>query len=377
MERKEVDAEGREMLDVLPVSKGRRMLLFLGDFFVAFILALFLCNIVAFPIAEATSNLESRNATKIQNEQSRFAILYENNLLFYESSDSKNQTEINLEYSYSRFLSYYVVDGPIGDEIFHTYYSQYENQDGKSLIDQYKGFDKLSLFDYDSLDENGCPALKEKYASGFAPAFDENDSLSGEMQKDYDDALETFFLPMYYQMMEDIRHNDLYSPDGTPSWSYNELTAMIEDYNDFYDMVAITTAYASLSLSCIIMYFVYPLANKKGRTLTQSVMKIERIDSTNFKLLPWPIRLISGAFMTILTLSCVLFVPIPTIDVNYVFSLPALLSVSIISLFAIVAAFICVLADKYNRGLTEIFTHSVDITEETLDEIYRAKGYYV
>ena len=43
-------------LDVFPLSKGKRMLLFLGDFFLVFILALFLSNIVVYPIAKSATD---------------------------------------------------------------------------------------------------------------------------------------------------------------------------------------------------------------------------------------------------------------------------------------------------------------------------------
>ena len=364
-------------LDVFPLTKGKRMLLFLGDFFLVFILALFLSNIIVYPIAKSATDYDTKESLNIAYEQSRYTILYENDLLFYQTAETKNNINDNLEYTYDLYLSFYVKGGSSEYEIFHHYYSKYPNKDGKTYLELIGEYDSLGMFDRSRLDEAGRPTMKKEYQDMFEPAFDEKDQMDEESSAAYESAFNHYFLTMFYTMMGDIEANDLSLPVVHPTQSYNDLTALIRDYEDFYDLVAIVCSAASFGIAAIALYFVYPLVNKKGRTPTQSVIKVDRVDRVSFALLPRRVRLLEGLYATVLTLPCLLFVPVPTVSVNYVFSISTLLGISIVGLLLVIAAFFTVIFDKFNRGLTEIFTHSVSMKEEMLDEIYKAKGYYV
>lgn len=364
-------------LDVFPLSKGKRMLLFLGDFFLVFILALFLSNIVVYPIAKSATDYDTKESFNVANEQSRYTILYENKLLYYQTAETKNNINENLEYTFDLFISYYVDNGSLDYEIFHHYYSEFPNADGQSYLDLIRQYDTLEMFDLSVLDDFGCPIMKQEYKDLFAANFDEKDEMDEEGKAAYGSAFNHFFLTMFYTMMNDIAANDLSLPIDRPTQSYNDLTALIKEYEEFYDLVAIICSSISFALASIVFYFVYPLVNKKGRTPTQSVIKVDRVDRTTFAILPRRIRLLNGLYATVLTLPCLLFVPVPTVSVNYVFSISTLLGISIVGFAFVMVAFFTVIFDKFNRGLTEIFTHSVAMKEEMLDEIYKAKGYYV
>ena len=364
-------------LDVFPLTKGKRMLLFLGDFFLVFILALFLSNIIVYPIAKSATGYETKESLNIANQQGRYTILYENKLLFNESADTKNNLESNLEYTYSRFLSYYVVDAPVESEIFHNYYSQYRNQDGKSLLQLYKGYDLSSFFDLDAINDDGLPTLKDKYKEEFAPNYEDGNDMSDIGKIDYDYFFEHFFLSMYYTMVDDIKFNDLRLPNNNLAASYNDLTDKIEEFNDFYDTTAIICSSVSFGVAAFALYFVYPLLNKRGRTPTQSVMKVERVEKGTYKILSRPRRCLSGLYLTILTLPCLLFVPVPTVSINYVFSITGMFGISMVGLIGVFVSMLMVIFDKFNRGLTELLTFSIALKEEMLDEVYKVKGYYV
>ena len=353
------------------------MLLFLGDFFLVFILALFLSNIVVYPIAKSATDYDTKESLNVANQQGRYTILYENHLLFNESAETKNSLEDNLEYTYSRFLSYYVVGASIENEIYHNYYSQYHNQDGKSLLKLYKAYDLSEFFDFGTINGEGLPALKEKYQVEFAPKYEEGNEMSETGQINYNYLFEHFFLSMYYTMVDDIKFNDLHLPNNELSASYNDLTEKIEEFNDFYDSTAIICSSISFGVAAVALYFVYPLLNKRGRTPTQSVMKIERVEKGTYKILPRPRRCLSGLYMSILTLPCLLFVPVPTVSINYVFSITGMFGISMVGLIGVIASMLMVIFDKFNRGLTELLTFSIALKEEMLDEVYKVKGYYV
>lgn len=364
-------------IDIMPLGKWRRILLFLGDFFIVFIAAIFLSNIAVYPIIKSTTGYDIKESNDVSYQQDRFQILYDNDLLFYEASETKNNIEENLSYSFDRFLSYYVVDGPIGDEIFHTYYSSYPNKDGQTLIGLYERYDTLGMFDFGSLDANGLPLLKAEFKDQLAPYFDPKDEMSETGKKYYNDIFPHFFLSMFYTMIDDVKANDLSSPDGTPSRTYDELTSLIDGFDQYKQNMAIIASSVSFSIACIIIYFVYPQISKSGRTVSQSMLRVDRVDRTSFTIMNRGVRVLIGLYQTIFSVPMLLFLPIPTVSVNYVFSIAPLFGLFITGALLILADMIVVLADKYNRGLTELFTHSVCLKEESLDEIYKAKGHYI
>lgn len=364
-------------IDIMPLGKWRRILLFLGDFFIVFIAAIFLSNIAVYPIIKSTTGYDIKESNDVSYQQDRFQILYDNDLLFYEAAETKNNIEENLSYSFDRFLSYYVVDGPIGDEIFHTYYSSYSNKDGQTLIWLYERYDALGMFDFGSLDANGLPLLKAEFKDQLAPYFDPKDEMSETGKKYYNDIFPHFFLSMFYTMIDDVKANDLSSPDGTPSRTYIELTSLIDGFDQYKQNMAIIASSVSFSIACIIIYFVYPQISKSGRTASQSMLRVDRVDRTSFTIMNRGVRVLIGLYQTIFSVPMLLFLPIPTVSVNYVFSIAPLFGLFITGALLILADMIVVLADKYNRGLTELFTHSVCLKEESLDEIYKAKGHYI
>lgn len=364
-------------IDIMPLGKWRRILLFLGDFFIVFIAAIFLSNIAVYPIIKSTTGYDIKESNDVSYQQDRFQILYDNDLLFYEAAETKNNIEENLSYSFDRFLSYYVVDGPIGDEIFHTYYSSYPNKDGQTLIGLYERYDTLGMFDFESLDANGLPLLEAEFKEQLAPYFDPKDEMSETGKKYYNDIFPHFFLSMFYTMIDDVKANDLSSPDGTPSRTYIELTSLIDGFDQYKQNMAIIASSVSFSIACIIIYFVYPQISKSGRTVSQSMLRVDRVDRTSFTIMNRGVRVLIGLYQTIFSVPMLLFLPIPTVSVNYVFSIAPLFGLFITGALLILADMIVVLADKYNRGLTELFTHSVCLKEESLDEIYKAKGHYI
>lgn len=364
-------------IDVMPLGKWRRILLFLGDFFIVFIAAIFLSNIAIYPIIKSTTGYDTKESNDVSYQQDRFQILYDNDLLFYESAETKNNIEENLDFTFDRFLSYYVVEGPLSYEIFNTYYSIYPNKDGQTLIGLYERYDSLHMFDFESLDANGLPTLKAEFKDQLAPYFDPKDEMSDIGEGYYDDIFPHFFLSMFYTMVDDVKANDLSSPDGAPSRTYDELTSLIEEFDQYKQNMAIIASSVSFSIACILIYFVYPQVNKTGRTASQSMLRVDRVDRTSFTIMGRGARVLIGIYQSIFSLPMLLFLPIPTVSVNYVFSIAPLFGLFITGAILLLADMIVVLADKYNRGLTELFTHSVCLKEESLDEIYKAKGHYI
>ncbi len=368
--------DGKKTIDVYPLSKGKRMLLFLGDFLLAFILAIFLSNVAAFPIGKAITGFDSKEDKYVQDSQDRYAILYDNHLLYNDAAENKNNFEENAQYTYQLYLTYYLSEENPAYEVFENYYSQFPNRDGLSLAEIYEKYDRADLFEVNADGEQKI-SLTDESAELLSPILDSKDKMGNEGQSLFDRGFTDTFIPIYNLMLDDIEANDLRSPLPAPSRSYNQLSAEIMDFESYNTNLAIACSAIAFAVSCAVLFFAYPLINQKGRTPTQSIMKIDRADKDSLKLLKRPIRAIYGLYQTLLTLPCLLFVSIPTVNIGTAFSIAPLTGISFSGLILVLCSMFFVIFDKYNRGLSEFFTVSIALKEEMLDEVYRAKGYYV
>ena len=98
-------------IDIHPISKWRRILVFLGDFFIHFIISIIIMNIAVMPICSIFVKPETERSYAA--EKKRDNILYEHQLLFYKTDESasgnykKYDFDSNLAYTFNRFLAFY------------------------------------------------------------------------------------------------------------------------------------------------------------------------------------------------------------------------------------------------------------------------------
>ena len=99
--------EQAKVVDIQPITKGKRVLVFLADFFLMFILTFVFFNALIMPVSNlivgaSQRSKESNNAAEIQ-----FAILYEQKVIHHENSDDVYYYNANVEYTMNCYLSYY------------------------------------------------------------------------------------------------------------------------------------------------------------------------------------------------------------------------------------------------------------------------------
>ena len=93
--------------DILPVKKGRRMLIYLADFFVVLIISMILFNIAVYPLSKLATGSQKKEDEAINYTRQRMDILYNNGLLFYEENE-KYYYDGNLETTAKKSLGYYL-----------------------------------------------------------------------------------------------------------------------------------------------------------------------------------------------------------------------------------------------------------------------------
>ena len=103
----EVLEEKQKVVDIQPITKGKRVLVFLADFFLMFILTFVFFNALVMPLSNimtlsTTRSEESNAAAEVQ-----YGILYNQKVLFHENASDIYYYNANVEYTMNCFLSYY------------------------------------------------------------------------------------------------------------------------------------------------------------------------------------------------------------------------------------------------------------------------------
>ena len=122
-------------LDVSPITKGKRMLIYLADLFLNFIIAVTLFAAMVYPIARVIASSDDIDQDRNINEQQRIDILYNNNLLDYdENADTKYNINESLQYSANLYLLGFLNES-FKPDYFNTFYVEYLGNDYQYLKD--------------------------------------------------------------------------------------------------------------------------------------------------------------------------------------------------------------------------------------------------
>ena len=97
-------------IDIHPLKKGRRILVFLADFFIHFILTYLIFNIAAAPIGKAITNYNAKNEEHVLTTLDMYDHYYNSKVLLRDSGFDRTDVTAGVEYTYRCFLSYFVLD---------------------------------------------------------------------------------------------------------------------------------------------------------------------------------------------------------------------------------------------------------------------------
>lgn len=361
--------EVKKTVDVYPVKKIRRALCYLGDFFISFILTLFIFNFAVFPLTRLTSGYEVKENQSKTEENKQLEILYGNKILFYEGTD-KYDFDSNIETTANLFLAYHITYADLLDNVICTYYTNIRDE---NIISVYSSNDTYGFFSIDVLDSNGIPVLKDVYKKEFAPVLDSSDEMGSQGKKDYEEFISSFFLKDYNDIITDIKSNDL-TYEGM---SYVSLKESIDANTIFLDKMIVAASYISFAISVLLLYLAFPLFSQNGRTVTMKIMKLEKVTQSNLSILSKPQRLFQLVYYAIAALPQMLFVPYPTLTFTYLFSIGPLLIVSLITLLYVLISMIFLMFSGFSRTLSDFLSGTAYLDSDSLTKIYNAKGYSV
>lgn len=364
----ETEENAQEEIQIFPLSKGKRFVAFLADFFLTSIIAFALFHLAFYPLCSYASNLYSEQEQCQRAQKERDGVLYGNKLLFYEEGKSDKEPSsysANLVYTCSVYVSALLGKSSSEGDVFHTYFVDIAKEEDRYL-DFIKTKDTATqFFDYSPL------ALKSIYVEEFSPFYEVGNAPSKKGDEDYQKFQKEFFLPSYGALIQEIGQRDL-TYEGV---SYVALQKEVAAFNLKGNLIVILSASLAHLLSLSIVFLIVPLISKTRKTLGMLFLRRERVRAANLTLVrkrELPLHFLYALFADA---GLLFLLPWPIVSFNELFAIPSLWQLSLLSLLFDLASLFFLLFDKMDRTLIDKLTGTVMLEEEMMAALYRAKGY--
>ena len=368
----------QKTINVSPISKGKRVLAFLADFFLLFIVTFVIFNVAVMPLGNLMTDSTKRQNASDEAAIVQFNILYEQKVMHHENSDDLYYYNANVEFTMNCYLSYYSFsDSDVlethkqfghkeENEVIKHFYKDIRNDFNKYLSTLQTFNNEYQYFDIDG--EN--ISLKDEVKTNIKLSFFSPDDMS-ENGKTMLGNLQNEFMNLYADVFKDIEANDL-TNNGT---SYLANQKIVKDRETFLQWQLVISSFIAYLLSIIIYFIIIPLFTPDGRTLALLMMRLSRIGTNNLYLLSKGENILNAIYMLVFNLAVVFFMPMTYVTFTYLFNIPVLFPSLLIGLVVIIASLITLLISSYNRTICDYLSRSVIIKNDDLDEIYRSKGY--
>ena len=363
----------QKVIELKPLSKWKRFLLFLGDYFLAFILSFILFNLAVFPLAKIICNTQKQNEEASRLENSAIVMLKDAGFIHMPNDSSSFESSVN--YTFKAFLSYYAFDEETPDttypqfghkienEVIRHYYENVIKSTEQYIID-FKEVNVDNMFDIgDSVDSIVLKSdYKVKLANELLEVVDP-DNYSLAMTNFRDNVFARLF---YLKVYAHIQEND-YVKDGV---SYNSLLQQATDIRTSLNWVASVSTIISITISWGLLFVLYPLINKEKRTITMSAMQLTKLHYKSLSQIDNGIVMIQSFYHFVILLSSLVFLPILYFGIGYSFNLPLIFILSVISLGLIIASGFFIIFNEHNRSGSDIITNTVLVPTSEIDRLY-------
>jgi predicted Zn-dependent protease len=367
-----LDSTQSGTLDIYPIGKGKRILLSLADYFIFFIIAIFVFTVAAFPLSRVIVHSDRLQEETNQNTASQIQLLYDSNLLWTNNSNKNLSTD--LDYSQKYFMVS-TLQGDLEHNPFYNFYHTVCGQETSVISASYLKHDTKGFFNRNQLDANGLPTFTETYQNEFKPLSDPKNALTSQGKTDYSTFSSAFFLPFYQDVLNDIRSQTVL-PSSSPLLAYKGYYENNLSIQRTMDLTLTLACYSTYIFVGAILFVLIPCLNKRGKTIGMMAMGLTRVGDDNLALLPKGERALTSVYFFVLDLSFIPLLPLAYISsITNLFDLPALDFVAIASLLLAFVNMIVGLANKFNKDLVDWSSRSVIVDEESYDQIEKARSY--
>ncbi len=376
----------QEIVDIHPLKKSRRILVFLADFFINLILSYLIFNIMVAPIGKELTNFEKKNNQHIEATEEMYHHYYKSKIFLKDDSFEEYEAKVAVEYTYRCFLSYYVLDDEESIDPEHPQYGHKAENDTiyhyyidirEDFTTYYNHFtrynEKYSYFIFDE----GIKRfeLKEEVKNELYSYFDPKDEIGDLGQKYYDRLSEDLFNPLMATLLDELDTYDLHYENEL--YSYIECRKIIKNVEEYHARLMTISAFLSHSIAWAIYFLVSPLINKGRKTWAMMIMKIERVNFYSLNITKRPMYLIFAIYSFFISMMGILFLPSMLVNFNSLFTYTFLLYASLFAIVLALGDLIFLLFNQYNRSLVDFLSNDLYLSEDELNEIYRARGYYI
>ena len=358
----------KEEIQIYPLSKGKRFVAFLADFFLTFIISFAFFHLAIYPLLSYSLNLYGEQETCQLAQKERDGVLYGNSLLFYEEGKSDEEPSsftVNLEYTCKSYVSS-LVKGDSTYDVFRHYFADLRQSES-----EYTQFIKTKDTVTQFFSYSPSIVLLPKYVDEFSPMYEEGNAPSKQGEDDYSRFQKEFFLPCYSSLLQDVLNNDL-SYQGV---SYKQKQGVVTAFSNKANAIIVSSASISYVVGVSVVYLIAPLLSKTRKTLGMIFLRRERVNSSKLTPLRKRDLILPYLYAYFVNTGLLFLLPWPIVSFNELFSLPGLWILSLISILFDLVSLFFLLFDKLDRTFSDKMTMSVMLEEEEMDAIYRAKGY--
>src|SRR5574344_1333158 len=353
---------------IFPTKSVRRIGAYLADFLLMLIVGVLLLESLVLQIYRPLIGYYSMLDESSLISQKEVDLYYDNKILFYDSNEKYSFSK-NLETTGDKYVSYLVgANNDSANDVFNTFFVNIRKYDKKYLNDLYLSYG-ADYFDSTSYKNDGYYPLKETYIDQFKHKFISGDEMSESAKTQYSEFISNVFLKIYSEIVSDIKTNNLYNENKTTSFLTYENR--IKEINSSINNMYVYGSLISFMLSTFILYFFVPFIDKKGRTISFIILKIERIRLDNYEYLNH--RLVFSTYLISLLTNAVglMFIPLMSVEFATLFSFTLLVIISIVSLLFVLIYLIVLLSNSLKRGISEFLTHSLVVDALTMDNYYK------
>lgn len=373
-------------VDIHPLKKGRRILVFVADFFINFFVTFLIFNIAAAPIGKASTNFNDKNDEHITLTSEMYDHYYLSGVLLEGNTFNKLDVTAGIEYTYRCFLSYFVLEQEesidsthpqyghkIQNNTIYHFYHDIRNNDAQ-YISAFKDYNNRD--DYFEFDESTQSyILKEEVKNELYAFFDSKDAMGTIGERYYFNILEHVFNPLMAEVMVDIEKNDLhYTGEHN---SFLECKNRIKELEAYHDNLMTVCALISHGISWLILFVIIPLVNKNRKTLAMMFMKIERVNFYSLNLTKRGVSFINAVYYLFAMMLGLMFIPSILVPFNNLFALSFLMYGTVFAAILLIVSLIFTLFNQYNRSLIDYLSNTLYLSSEEMDEVYRARGYKI
>ena len=378
--------QDEKYVDIHPLKKGKRALVFLADFFIHFILSFLIFIIAVAPIGKAMTNFEDKNDEHIVLTSEMYEHYYKSNVLLKDGSFDKLDVTAGVEYTYRCFLSYFVIESEESvdtnhaqyghkneNNVIYHYYAEIRNNE-QNYIDLFKNYNSQDNY-FDFHESTKTFSLKNEVKNELYAFYDPKDDMGTIGKKYYSNIQEHVFNPMLAEVMRDIETNDLHY-EGEKH-SFVECKTRIKDIETYHENLMTICAVISHTIIWSILFVIIPLINRNRKTLAMMFMKIERVNFYSLNLIKRNVVVVASIYYFFAMMIGMMFIPSMLVPFNNLFSLRFLMYATVFSSVLSLGGLIFLMANQYNRSLIDYLSNTLYLTSDEMDEVYRARGYTI